>query len=62
MIILDSSNSIIGHIIDVHGHVVSAEAVAEHKKVSAFRTFVAISKAAPSSFRSPTVKQILEHT
>jgi len=61
MITLDSSNSIIGHIIDVHGQVVSAEAV-EHKKIHAFRTFVAIHKAAPSSFRSPTAKQILAHT
>jgi hypothetical protein len=32
MITLDSSNSLIGHIIDVNMQVVSAEAVAEHKK------------------------------
>lgn len=62
MITLDSSNSLIGHIIDVNVQVVSAEAVAEHKKVRAFHTFVAIGKAAPSSFRPPTAKQILAHT
>jgi len=62
MITLDSSNLIIGHIIDVHGQVVSAEPVAEHKKVHVFRTFVVTGKAAPSFFRSPTAKQILAHT
>jgi hypothetical protein len=62
MITLDSSNSLIGHIIDFQGQVVSAEAVAKHKKVHAFRTFVAIGKAAPSSFRPPTAKQIPAHT
>jgi hypothetical protein len=31
MITLDSSNSLIGHIIDVNVQIVSAEAIAEHK-------------------------------
>jgi len=62
MITLDSSNSIIVHIIDVHVQVVLAEAVAERKKVHDFCTFVAIGKAATSSFRPPTAKQVLVHT